>query len=116
MLSVIIVVIAIAFMDHFFNKCIHAYSLLSVKREMDERDTVLPQKSTLSSVGDWRLQDRVMSTVVGKAHRMLWEYRGGGQFSSLGLCRNFLEEVSPYLSLERETKLLDKTKNGSSAK
>jgi len=38
----------------------------------------------------------------------------GAAISSLGVFRNFLEDMPPDLSLERETKLLDKTKNGSS--
>lgn len=61
------------------------------------------------------LQVSVVSVVVGEAHKVSWEHRGGAPFSFLGLFRNFLEEMPSDLSLERETKLLDIAKNGSSA-
>lgn len=111
MLLVIISIIVIAIVNHFFSKCIRAYSLLCVKGERNERDIVLSQESIQSSVGGQGLQDSVVSVVVGKAHRVL-----RGQHSHpWELLRYFLEEVLPDLSLERETRLLDKTKNGNSA-
>lgn len=68
-LFAIIIIIAVAIINHFFNKCIHGYTLLGVRGQRDDKDTVLFQRSTQSRVGDQGLPDSVMSVVVGAQTR-----------------------------------------------
>lgn len=100
--------IVIAVMNHFFNKCLWVCSLLRVRGKGNEGDRVLSQKSTQPSVGDQALPE-CGECSCGKSTQVSWE-----RIPILGTFQKLLEDMPPDLSLARETKLLDKTKNGSS--